>query len=1488
MQRKWKRNWRRDALRRVYAGFLAGALLLGGYSTALAAPEGGTVAAGSATISQSGALTTINQASQKAIINWNSFNIAKGETVRFNQPGAAAIALNRVTGNNASAIYGTLSANGQVFLVNPNGVLFAKGAQVNVGGLAASTLGISDKDFLNGNYQFSGDSAKSVVNQGELSAAAKGYIALLGANAVNEGVIVAKEGTAALAAGSKVNLDFTGDGLLHMSVDQAAVAALASNKGLIQADGGLVVMSAKSADALAGTVVNNSGVIEAKSVSTKNGVIRLEGGANGAVVNSGTLNASGLEAGQTGGTVKVLGDKVSLTNTSVLNASGDAGGGTILAGGNYQGSGTEQRATETNVAAGASLKADAGTSGNGGTVVVWSDKNSTFGGTISAKGGSQSGDGGKVETSGKQKLTVADTAKVDTTADKGKTGNWLLDPWDFTVAPSGGDITGSVVSGWLEGSNVIIETTQDYSGASNDNGDYVNGNSSGTGDISINDSITWNSSNTLTLSAYNNININAAISSTNASSSLKLTSGTGNSTGSISGTGTVDVGSVAITGNNVTLNALNALKLGASNVRGNLNITSGGDVTQSKVLTVGGATTINAQGNTIALDYVFLNDKNSFTGSVSLIGRTATLASANNLMLGASTISGDLTVNSSGVVTQNGTLSVNGATTINARSDAGQLYDINLTDISNNFSGAVSLRGQNVSIGSGALKLGQTSVSGNLAVDAGGDVAQTGLVIVNGTTTLNAGTNDITLTNAYFNDAVSLTGNNVSLSNNKSLKLNTSHVNGNLTIHADGSVTQSGALEVRGVTTVSATYSGTATKYDINLSNNNQFIGPVTLTGQNVTLNTSGPLYLGDITAPGSFAVSAGATIIAEGAVNVGTFDLKGGDWRQERVLPAFSATDFRISGGSFLRALSGDGTSSEKAYQITDIYGLQGMGSDAGMRDKYYTLANNIDASGTSGWNGGAGFNPIGYSGGKFTGSFDGGGHTISDLAINRSSESCVGLFGYTNGATISNVGLLNVNLTGKNDVGGLVGYNASGTVTNSYASGSVTGNYYVGGLAGYNDSGTVTTSYAGGNVAGNYYVGGLAGYNASGTIKNSYASGSVIGTANYVGGLVGYNASGTIKNSYAYGSVTGDKRVGGLVGWNQGTVENSYASISVNGQDTVGGLVGYNINNSTVTNSYASGRVEGQLNVGGLVGANNGTVENSYASGSVTGDDYVGGLVGRNFSTVTSSYWDRSATGTNQPKGVGDQDNNDAQYKGLDSDEMKNVANFKDWDMMTIWYLNAGQSAPKLRCFGVPTQPPTPTPVPPQTRTATYASVLQGVHQPAANSGFGGIVSGGGVVTPGAAQTANLRYADGSIGRTLSVSGAEVTIGGGLVQVNLGAASNDVAVYTPGGQRTVYRFDAAHSVLSIREGVSAATEAAPRLVAGSGESAPFELLDAVGHTARFVLEYYGSGATVTAQNEAARGMLNQPQLLTAAALAAGQDQLGLEADEMKELLLR
>nr|WP_320147447.1 YDG domain-containing protein [uncultured Anaeromusa sp.] len=424
MQRKWKRNGRQLALT------LAAAMLLNN-TLVLANPTDGSVVAGKADIASKGATMTITQYTDKAAINWQSFNIASGEKVQFIQPGASSVALNRVVGNNASSIYGTLSANGQVFLVNPNGVLFAPGSQVNVGGLVASTRDITNANFLAGKYAFNGDSSAAVVNQGSITAAEGGYVALLGAQAKNNGIIVAKQGTVALGAGQAVTLDLAGDGFLNLAVDQAALQASVANSGVITADGGRVYLSAKAADTLAGTVVNNSGRIQAQRLRNENGVIILDGGTNGGAANSGSLDASGAVAGVSGGTVKVLGDKVSLTSTAALNASGDAGGGVILVGGNYQGSGAETQASSASVAAGASLKADALTNGDGGKVVVWAKGDTTFAGSISARGGSQSGNGGKVETSGKETLLFK--GKVNTLAPKGKAGKLLLDPADFTI-----------------------------------------------------------------------------------------------------------------------------------------------------------------------------------------------------------------------------------------------------------------------------------------------------------------------------------------------------------------------------------------------------------------------------------------------------------------------------------------------------------------------------------------------------------------------------------------------------------------------------------------------------------------------------------------------------------------------------------------------------------------------------------------------------------------------------------------------------------------------------------------------------------------------------------------------------------------------------------------------------------------------------------------------------------------------------------------------
>jgi hypothetical protein len=284
--------------------------------------------------------------------------------------------------------------------------------------------------------------------------------------------------------------------------------------------------------------------------------------------------------------------------------------------------------------------------------------------------------------------------------------------------------------------------------------------------------------------------------------------------------------------------------------------------------------------------------------------------------------------------------------------------------------------------------------------------------------------------------------------------------------------------------------------------------------------------------------------------------------------------------------------------------------------------------------------FNRIGSSG-SFTGTFDGNNHTVSNFTYTSSTTDYVGLFGALgSGGQIKNLGLTNVNVTGYNYTGGLVGRNYKGTVTNCYATGTVTGYFCTGGLVGENYWGTITNSYATGNVTGHYdYTGGLVGENdSSSTITKCYATGNVTGSDYHTGGLVGENdGSSTITKCYATGSVTGYDCTGGLVGYNDGTITNSYATGSVTGSgDCTGGLVGENID--TINNCYAAGDVTGQWDyTGGLAGYNwYGTITNSYATGSVTGGSYTGGLVGyRDAGSVTASFWDIETTGQSTSAG-------------------------------------------------------------------------------------------------------------------------------------------------------------------------------------------------------------------------------------------------------------
>ncbi|MCK5461198.1 hypothetical protein KAI58_04400, partial [Candidatus Gracilibacteria bacterium] len=362
----------------------------------------------------------------------------------------------------------------------------------------------------------------------------------------------------------------------------------------------------------------------------------------------------------------------------------------------------------------------------------------------------------------------------------------------------------------------------------------------------------------------------------------------------------------------------------------------------------------------------------------------------------------------------------------------------------------------------------------------------------------------------------------------------------------------------------------------------------------------------------------------------------------------------------------------------ISTCEDLQKIGNDAEYPlDGKYILTQNIDCSATSGWNSGAGFDPIGDSSNKFTGIFDGKGYEINNLYINRSTEDYIGLFGYTNRAEIKNIGMVNVNLSGDDYIGGLVGHAYSySTITNSYSTGSMDGDYYMGGLVGRSYSSTITDSYSTGSVSSSgSYVGGLVGYNYySSTITDSYSTGSVDGDDN-TGGLVGRNYSSTITNSYSTGSVVGSgSYTGGLVGYNNyypSTITNSYSTGSVSGDDYTGGLVGYNYNSSTITNSYSTGSVVGSGSyIGGLVGYNYNysTITNSYSTGSVVSSgSYTGGLVGRNVSsTITNSYWDIEISGQASSAGG----------VGKTTAQMKLESTYTGWDFQLpetdTWKLN------------------------------------------------------------------------------------------------------------------------------------------------------------------------------------------------------------------------
>ena len=389
---------------------------------ALAGPQGEQVAAGIVNVTRPNAQTTrVQQGSEKAIVNWHSFSVGGQEYVQFVQPGSTAAILNRVVGGQESQILGQISANGRVFLVNPQGVYFGPGAKVDAAGLTASTLDIGDQDFMAGRYVFAkqaGAGDAEVRNAGEIEA--DQYAVLIGDRVANEGVVEARLGTVALASGSRVSLQLDETGLVNFAVDEATLAAQAgvTNTGELLAQGGRVLMTAKVASDLVATAVNNAGVVRATGIDEDDGGAIVLRGVGGDVVNSGIVDASGAN----GGRVALVSDR------------------------------------DVTVTAGARVTATGEGAGKGGVVRLITDQNLTVqtGAEVRAAGGADGGQGGFVEVSAIKGALRVDFAAVD----PGQGGALLIDPATLTIAvgstgpvngSSEGTTTTTVGAGYIEG-----------------------------------------------------------------------------------------------------------------------------------------------------------------------------------------------------------------------------------------------------------------------------------------------------------------------------------------------------------------------------------------------------------------------------------------------------------------------------------------------------------------------------------------------------------------------------------------------------------------------------------------------------------------------------------------------------------------------------------------------------------------------------------------------------------------------------------------------------------------------------------------------------------------------------------------------------------------------------------------------------------------------------------------------------------------------------
>jgi fibronectin-binding autotransporter adhesin len=871
-----------------------------------------------ATVQQTATTTYVNQTDSQAIINWQSFNINSNEATHFSQP-AGGIALNRIDANQgASKIYGTLTATGKIILINQAGIHFGPGSYVNVGGLIASTSDMSDQNFLAGKYSFDkpSSSSGSIVNQGRIIAS-HGLVALIGTAIHNDGTIEANYGNVVLASGNKFTVSFSGDNLINFTIDEATSSEgmdqygnklkdAVSNVGAIYADGGKIMLAAKVASNVVDNVINMQGIAQAKSVYEKKGEIILDGGEHGNVSVSGIIDASGRTPGQRGGTAKFLGEQIYVKDAHV-DVSGDMGGGEILIGGNYQGIGPEHNATITFANSNTHLLADAITYGDGGKIIVWANDATGFFGNISARGGSAGGDGGFVETSGKNYLDVGN-ATVNTLAPMGVNGTWLLDPTDVTISSAatsgnetlfagtwtptgsgGANINNTTLVSNLNSGNIIVTT---------------NSGGSDTGNITISDPISWASTNSLTLTANNNIAINAEISDSLAGT--LILNATGNVTqsaaigGSLSltkqGAGTATL-SQANTYNGTTTITAGILEIGiASGALGSSALVLNGGLLQSSLAasinnnfsvnatsTITGSNNLTLAGNGVINGLLNITNSGNTTFSGTLSGASGITQTAGTATFTGSNggYSGTLTSQLSAIVVNNATNPL-GTGTLSLRGSS--LQSLTSTSLGNRLDIFTSGGTPASIIGSQDINFTRTNLSTLLHTAGTLAITNTGTTTINnvldgaGHLTVNIGTGTLALNaagNAGFTGSITLTSGTLQVGNatnalgiGTSLVLNGGTLQSSLTASLNNPFTVGGAATIGGSNNL--TFSGAGTLNNtLSVTNTGATTFSNVLSGAGgLTLNSSG-----GTTTLSAVNTYSGATTITAGTLQLDLAD---------------------------------------------------------------------------------------------------------------------------------------------------------------------------------------------------------------------------------------------------------------------------------------------------------------------------------------------------------------------------------------------------------------------------------------------------------------------------------------------------------------------------------------------------------------------------------------------------------------------------------------